>query len=446
MRLLNAFSFIHPFKLSALIRDFSQVVFDISIVGTLGANSLIMILGVIGGILMARALGPEGRGQVAAVLVSAQFLSWVFNFGLGWGNLYYINKEPTEVSAILTNSLVFTALVTIPTLVIGGYLVIYWFVDYPQEVKLAAGFFLALVPLSIVTDYLILAQQALQEFRWFNTLRIGRQLAQLIGMVILFFGKSLTPSSSILMIGAANLMVGLLAIGWFQHHYWNGLKLKRNLLGRCLSFGLKAYFGSLAQTSNRRLDQMLMVLLVNVSDLGLYSVAASLSGAVGVIPNSVATVVSPRVAHASKSDGKRLLRQNFWISCFIVSILVAVPILGAETILQALYGNAFTPAVAVFRILLLASLFLGVGDLLLHGLNGLGRPAQGTAGEALALITNIPLILFLVPIFGIVGAAIASLIAYCLRVIFLLSFVTTTKTLETKASAPSHIEESIPRN
>jgi O-antigen/teichoic acid export membrane protein len=415
-------------KISRFICEIPYVLLDKAVVGTFGANILIVVLGVIGGILMARVLGPEGRGQIAAILIMATTLSWLFNCGLSWGNLYYLNKSPDVTATILTNSLVFALIISMPVIMVGLGAIEVLLENYSFEVKIAALVYFATIPLSIAADYMIGAQQALHQFQRFNAMRVGRQAIQLSIMIGLLLAHSFTVVTAILAVTMANVLIALLAFEWYWRYFWHSRKVNKVWLKRSLSFGLKAYFGSLAQTGNRRLDQLLMVMLVSPSALGLYSVAASVSEGVSIIPTSVATVISPRVAFVDIAAGKRLLKKNALVSGVIVGVLVLVGIIGANLVLRVLYGEEFVPATLTFQILLVAAWFLGMGDLIGQGLNGLGRPVQGTVSEIIALIVTLALLLALVPALGIAGAALASLGAYLVRFVLLSLFATSTPT------------------
>jgi O-antigen/teichoic acid export membrane protein len=399
---------------------------DSNIFGTFGANVAIMALGMLGGILMARALAPDGRGQVAAILVYAQLLSWIFNGGLAAGNLYYINKEPANKAIILTNALVYSLVTSLPSLAIGWVIVIYWLPEYEYWVRFSAILFFGLVPLSVATDYLISAQQALKKFGWFNGMRLGRQALQTTGIVVLFVFGWLTVPLTVVTVGAANSIVGFIVLGWYVKNYWKERRLDFAVFRRCFSFGLKSYLGTLTNTSGRHLDQLILVPIVTSAELGLYAVALSLSSAVMTIAQSVSAVVLPQVASRSRRSGKSyLIRSSKYTGA--VLIVVSAALFGlAPYLIGLLYGEAFLSSVPLFHVLLIAGFFLGIGDLLTQGLNGLGRPVQGSLAEFVSIVINLTVLLLLVAKVGVIAAAVAAVVAYLIRFVILTYFIKTT--------------------
>lgn len=423
MNLLNGF---HVTKLLSHHRLDIVRKIDNNILGTFGTNAAIMALGMLGGILMARALAPDGRGQVAAILVYAQLLSWIFNGGLAAGNLYYINKEPAKTAAILTNGLLYSLVVSLPALAIGWAIVIYWLPEYEYWTRLSALIFFGLVPLSIAADYLISAQQALQKFGWFNGMRLARQAVQTVGIVVLFVPGLLTVPLTIVTVGVANSVIGFIVLGWYVRNYWQNRALDIEIFRRCFSFGLRSYLGTLTHTSGRHLDQLILVPIITSAELGLYAVALSLSSAVMTIAHSVKAVVLPRVASRSRQLGKSYLISSSKYTS-VVLMAVSLVLFGlAPYLIGLLYGEAYLPSVPLFRVLLVAGLFLGMGDLLTQGLNGLGRPIQGSMGEFVAIIINASVLLLLLAKFGVMAAAIAAVVAYLIRFLLLTYFVKTT--------------------
>lgn len=389
--------------------------FDQQVIGTFAANVLIIVFGVIGGIVMARALGPEGRGQIAAVLIVASTVNWVFGCGLSWGNLYYLNKLPGETSAILTNAIFFAAVMGIPVIITGVIVLVTLFGDFPTEIRIAAFVYFLTVPVAMAADYLIFAQQALQEFLLFNVARVGRQGIQVLFLTSLAIGHSLTVARAILIVSLANLLLAVVVSVWFRRSYWCGFRIDIHLLKKCLNFGIKAYFGSLAQTGSRRIDQIIMITMVTPTQLGLYSVATSLSEGVSIIPSAISMVNTPRVAQLNEVSGRKLLKSNLLVAGLTVALLVFFGIVLAIPFLRIFYGKPFESAALSLQVLLVASWFLGLGDLISQGLTGLGRPIQGTYSEISALALSMILLVALVPAFGITGAAIASLLAYSVR-------------------------------
>jgi O-antigen/teichoic acid export membrane protein len=98
--------------------------------------------------------------------------------------------------------------------------------------------------------------------------------------------------------------------------------------------------------------------------------------------------------------------------------------LSAHLILKLLFGARFVPATGALRWLLVAAAVWGVSSIVISGLRGFGYPVLSTIARFAAAVVTAGALMFLLPRFGITGAAIASLIGYSVMLLVaLLVFV-----------------------
>jgi O-antigen/teichoic acid export membrane protein len=104
----------------------------------------------------------------------------------------------------------------------------------------------------------------------------------------------------------------------------------------------------------------------------------------------------------------------------IVGTIIAI--LGPQA-LSLLYGAEYRTASTVLRILVLEVILSGATLVLSQAFMALGRPGVVTALQVTGLVLTIPLMILLVPRYGIVGAGIALLVSTTSRfILVLLSF------------------------
>ncbi|NIR45300.1 MAG: polysaccharide biosynthesis protein, partial [Gammaproteobacteria bacterium] len=87
--------------------------------------------------------------------------------------------------------------------------------------------------------------------------------------------------------------------------------------------------------------------------------------------------------------------------------------------IDLLYGVEFLPAVGPFWLLLPGIISIAVGRVLSSDLNGRGLPGAVARANGLALVLNLALNLWWIPIWGASGAAAATTVSYGLAVVFL---------------------------
>ena len=164
-----------------------------------------------------------------------------------------------------------------------------------------------------------------------------------------------------------------------------------------------------------KIDQVMIKNMLGNEQAGIYAVAVKLSEAWYFIPVLICGSLSPSIMKAYsiskelfESRIKKLYSLMFW-SSFAIAIITTFL---AYPIIKILFGDYYLGSVIVLQIYIWAgiSVFLGVvlGQFLLA--NNLTK--IGFYNTLLGLLTNIILNIILIPIFGISGAAFATLISY----------------------------------
>lgn len=169
-----------------------------------------------------------------------------------------------------------------------------------------------------------------------------------------------------------------------------------------------------------KIDQIMIKQMLSNNAVGLYSAAVKLSEVWYFIPSIICTSVFPAIVNAKKrSDGsyERRMSQLYALLLWISIGIAAFVTLFAGIIISMIYGHAYVSSADVLRIYIWAGVptFIGLGL------------SQYLVIENLLLINfilsflgavfNIALNLYLIPAFGINGAAIATLISYSLVVL-----------------------------
>ncbi len=209
--------------------------------------------------------------------------------------------------------------------------------------------------------------------------------------------------------------------------------LSVDLIPKLLSYGIKAQLSGLAAQTNLRLDQAVMSLFLIPEKLGQYVIAVSISGILGPFMNALATVILPRTAYASSNlIGAVAIAKHIRNAVLFSSPLLIVWSVLMPWIIPAFFGKGYAPAVIPAQVLVLAGLFQGLNIILGNGLRGLGRPGFPAVAEAAGMAVTVALLYALLPVLGILGAAVTSVFAYLTVTIVQFSLVA--RTAEMKAA------------
>jgi O-antigen/teichoic acid export membrane protein len=364
------------------------------------------------GPLLARALGPEGRGLLAAIVVPLTLAPWLVSFGLGT----YAAKETARgrpigeivgtVGAVLCAIGAATALAGIPiaNVLAGGRSIV--------ATYLRIGFFL--MPAILFSGLLVSVANGLQRWRALIVAQVAQPVIVLVGVIALFVSDRLTVESAAILTLASSV-APILPVA----HILREARRPRfdpSVAWEGILFGVRAWVGGLGSIANARLDQLLMIRLVSERTLGLYVVATNTVGFSSILTGASASAIFPRVAAGDRALAPRSVRTILLVvgALGVVAAALAVPLL------RLLYGSGFTDAAPMVWVLLAANLPLAGATMLGTVLTSSGRPNASAVSEMAALAITVPGLVVLLPLLGGIGAAAVSLIAYSVSFAILL--------------------------
>ena len=383
---------------------------------TIGALSLVN-LGVTGlafvtGPLQARALGPEGRGLLAAILIPVTLAPQIAGLGLGvFATRESARGRPVPVllgtlgAPLLALSLVsILASGLLANLVAGDRAVVHTYVQL--------GF--VLLPFGLFATLLVDLSVGLQRWRLLIAGRLVSPIIWTAGVVVLYATGHLTVAAAAIVTlvgGAAGFLPFLPLLKAGRPHFDTAL------LRQGVPFGLKTWIGGLSALANVRLDQLLMVRLVSEKELGLYVVAVTVAMfTASILLGAITMYVSPRIAGGDSALAARACRLTLAVMLGLAAgMAVVTPIL-----LRLAFGAAFTPATTMVRILLAASVPYAAAFVLSTALVQSGHPGKAARVDLFAVVLTVVGLLVLLPRLGAVGAAYVSLASYSASFVLLL--------------------------
>lgn len=376
-------------------------------------NLLILLSGVVTSLLSARALGPAGRGDLLVIVMWPPVCALLVNLGLPQSHRYWMAKAPEAVSTLYSNAVIFALVVGVMTLALAEFIVPHLVGERSPEVMRLVRIYLVNIPAALALDLMCALLEGAQRFGWSGAARMVFFGVQLAGFSTLWLLSDLTVHSATLTMIASqmgSLIVALYAVRrvlrphW--HPSWAGWK-------QFASYGVRDYPGVLAEFTTLRLDQLLLGGMASSAAVGLYFIAVRLSEITTTLASSVAEALMPAVAAAEESERlELLLGRSLRLTFYVQAVVVAASWFAAPSLLSLLYGEEFLPATNALRLLLLASLAWSAGSIILSGLNGFGYPGSSALARFAAAGTMTILLFLLLPIWGITGAAAASVAGY----------------------------------
>lgn len=174
-----------------------------------------------------------------------------------------------------------------------------------------------------------------------------------------------------------------------------------------------------------RIDQVMLKFMSGNFDVGIYDAAARVSEVWYFIPSLIVSSIFPAIVNSKKVGSeffeKRLVK--LYSLVFYIAILVALPItFFSNSLIKILYGDNFIQASGVLSIYIWAGVPVFLSIVVNAYLLAENKTKISFLSSAVGMITNIALNLLLIPLYGIQGAATATLISYSLIPLSILFF------------------------
>ncbi len=373
---------------------------------------LLLGIGLFTSILVARALGPQGRGQYAVIWVVAGIGVQFGNLGLHASNTYYVAQNRKLLPTLLSNSLWISAGLG----GVGAFIAWIFFTIRPALSPLQGSpLVLALISIPISLAYLLMQQLlvGIQDIRTYNLVELAIKLLTvfLCGIVIV------AHHTSVETVYIPSLIA--LAMGCF----WIGKKLKTNYSGlprpsfllfkENIFYGFKAYIAAFFAFLAQKVSLLMINSALGAEQAGYFSISTTMADLVYMLPVVIGMILFPKLA---EMQGK-VLKWNLAKKVILLTtgIMIPITILSAflaKQVVNILYGSEFLPAVPAFQWLMPGIFVLSINTIYMNYLASIGMPLITIYSPAIATILYILLNIQFISKWGIAGASIAAFFSY----------------------------------
>lgn len=363
--------------------------------------------------LLAGMLLPEGRGQYALLVLVPGMLNALGQLGLPSAMSFFAGRgmridELQRLGWILT--------VGLSVFLVGGTLLLLPFlietvlqaVD-EELIPLA----LASVPFQLSTAFAGSALIGRQVMRNYNLIIVAQSVLMLAGVIVLVGWLDLGVSGALASFVAVAVVAAIATTIELSRVVRSAPPDGPHIrFGSFLSYGLRIYPASVTGYFSYRADVLLLgAMLGDAASVGLYTFAVSLAELAFMVPDSVSTVFYPRVAGMDRRDADALAPQvsrfTLLVTCIALVGLVPAAWLATNVILPA-----YAESMPAFLVLLPGIVALSVSKVLAGYIGGLGLPLHVARASVVNLVVNLVANVVLIPMLGIIGAALASMISY----------------------------------
>ncbi|HEY9179273.1 MAG TPA: NAD-dependent epimerase/dehydratase family protein, partial [Candidatus Baltobacteraceae bacterium] len=374
---------------------------------TLATRVIIAALGVATGLIVARWLGPEGKG-VYSGMQTLLALPIAISGGGGAVITYALTKQRRTIGELFPA--LFAAFAILCALALAGCAAYAAVRGWTLE-ALVLGLSL---PPSIVLSWQPSYYVAEGNVRRLNvqTLAIAIFTFVAISVAVVVLHDGIAGALTAWLAGLytfAAIVVNDMVRGGARLHVREFAARFRDLANVGSQSALNAALGTL----NYRVDSLILIAMLGLPLFGVYSVAVSAGEMLFLISRAANTAIGREVGMGDRKRSAEITASTIRAG-FAVCGACALPIaIFAPLLIHALYGSRFDAGALPLRLLLPGIVaFASAGTFAAFFIFQLGRPVFVTAVNALMIATQAIACVALVPRFGLAGAAISSSATY----------------------------------
>jgi O-antigen/teichoic acid export membrane protein len=391
-----------------------------SLIGLMGSISF-MLISLVTQWVLVRILGPEDFGGYSILVSTMNILVVIILLGLDQGLLRHVASEGISQGTSFKQNPVMTGLsivvlfsiIVVPLSILISDWVAIKVYNKPELVNGLRLFFLSAPFFSL---YLLLMEILRAKKKLIPRALISQITLPLLKLIsiycitLLVLNKILAIGYAMLFSGVVIFLVALwrtnIVIPINRNKRWKDTTL---VIKDLLIFSIPLMFTSLVTRANAESEILLLGILTNTAQVGMYYIALKLTSIITMILTSINVIVAPLLAEENSKNDIDGLRRVFQLATrFAVTLALPITILlfsNSEEIL-ILFNPEFVKGVTILRILSVAQLFFiatgPCGWLLVMS----GYSRLSLVNSILTLILAIMLDIILVPRYGGVGAAI----------------------------------------
>lgn len=369
-------------------------------------------------------LGHEGYGGIIAVIVASQlalvFVNWTAVSVVRFGVEEFV--ETASVARTFWTRFIILAVNLTGVLALSPF----WFQPIADWLKLSStSFWLVICYFAISAIWLHIQQglQAAKMLRAQGLLLMAERILTLSGLIILTTSGNLAFASAVICYTAAPAMMAIVGIVQLRSVIFTRFSLSSEEFKKLLVYSLPLIpYGLVGYFSGSYLDAIFITSYLSTADLGIYSLATQISGIAMQVPTLANTLLLPLLVTLQAETGKE---RSFSYFRNVLPVIVLMWGLASVAMgfvfhfaIPVVYGPEFLPAAVPVWILLSSTVIwlpVAIGYAALT--HTVSATYIGLVAAIASSTVNVVANVILIPRYGMIGCAVATLFAFSASVI-----------------------------
>lgn len=376
-------------------------------------------------IVIAKSFGPDVYGIFSLVVIVISIIASIATIGLNEGIIRYISyyrgkNKFNNISKLITKSrniFIFTSIIFTVLLILFAPLISNKVFHSKESTSILIGMGIA-IPFVILSGLYLGVLRGFEKIKTYSSLiNIFQNCSRLILILIFIlmgFGIFAITLSYVI------TFVGLLFLAWFYSKIELGkIKIRKdnvekNLMKNAMNYSWPLLFTGVLYNAFYWADSLLLGYFSTVEIVGFYSAAITIMSIFGIAPDLFMQMFFPLISFKFSQGKKELIAQITrqvakWI--YLLNILVFILIfLFPDFFLRILFGDEFIGAAVTLRLLSIGALFSSTLGMSTNLLSVMGKTKIVLGDFIVFTALNLILNIILIPDFGMIGAAVTTII------------------------------------
>lgn len=378
---------------------------------------LMVGIGFLYSVLLARYLGSELRGQLSYINTITAITVIVFSFGMHQAYPYYKKQKTSGIESTYTHICLIVFMLYLLLAFCLVMLLRVWGID--RRVMIA----ILLTPL-LTFSKLITYQVMIENPNRKNLWEIVCEIAEVIALLFLLLFCKRALVYALLVIVGKNIM----ACSYYLRYLHADLRIRASdfsMLKKFAAFGFLPMISLLMNNLNYRIDVLMLGSAVSDQSIGVYAVGIQIAEKVWLISEAMRDVLFSKLIKGKDAEEvNKVIRICFAISALVDLCIIAL----GKPFIAICYGAEYVNAYYPLVIVLFGTLVM-VFYKIIQAYNVVHKKQNiNFVFLAISVVVNVVMNLLLIPVLEVNGAAVASLISYAIcATLFLLEYMHTTR-------------------
>lgn len=374
---------------------------------SLSGSVLLVLLNFFIGIILARALAPDGLGQYSLAISFVTILGVIASLGMGDASIYYINNRKRD-SVEIVQAVVKTSFLLAVISIVATFL-LFQNGQYFGAMTTWGIIFVAVYSFGVVlSENLIRITLAFMRIGQFVAAQIVPAMVFLLLIFISYFGSRLTTVNAWLFISLGQVVGVLMLLYFLRDFLLKSARTRFNDVVSLAKYGSMLNMSYVALLLNNEIGLFLVrQFTTNFNEVGFYRLAIRLAGVLLIIPKSLGPLFFSKWSKTEEDIRVNEVERVSRIFCFLTLAGILVFEIIAEKLITIFYGVPYLPAVPVLRVILVG---IGARFLMMPIFNlfsSSGRPLFSTYSLMAGLLVAVIFMCILIPPYNGVGAGMA---------------------------------------